>query len=74
MTNTEIIASCVIMRTLSGVILRNNETKNEEKAVTNETERPIVMATESLFVTPKAEQIPKTATKTWLLLHNCSVR
>lgn len=64
-TNTEMIASCVIILTLSGVTFLNNETKKEEKAVTKDTDNPIVKPTESLFVTPNAEQIPKTATKIW---------
>ncbi len=59
----------VIIRTLSGVTFLSKDTKNEENAVTKETERPIVKETERRLVTPKAEQMPKTATKIWLLPH-----
>lgn len=63
MTNTEMIASWVMIRTLSGVTLRKSETKKEEKAVTNETDNPIVIATLKRLVIAKAEQIPSTATR-----------
>ena len=51
------------MRTLSGVTLRKRETKKEENAVTKDTDRPMVNETDRRLVTPKAEQIPKTATR-----------
>ena len=56
------MTSCAIIRTLSGVWFLIKETKNEENAVTNMTENPIVSATETLIVTAKAEQIPRIAT------------
>ncbi len=74
MTKTDMIASCAIIRTLSGVIFRNSETKSDEKAVTNVTERPIVIATETRFVIARVEQIPKTATRIWLLCQSWSLR
>lgn len=69
-TNTEMIANCVIIRTLSGVIFLRSDTKNDENEVTKVTERPIVIDTERRLVTPNAEQIPKTATKIWLLVQS----
>ena len=73
-TKTEIMASSAIIRTLSGVILLSSEIINEEHAVTNVTDRPIVRETDRRFVTPSAEQMPRTETKIWLLSQTWSVR
>lgn len=68
------MANCVIILTLSGVILRSRDTNSDENAVTNETDNPIVNETDNLLVTPNAEQMPSTATKIWLPLQSCVVR